>query len=119
MTTKRTITGRKFTKTPTVRLTQLNDSTFVGTLLGSRETKFGLAFQFAVLDGTAPIQIRTEDGTGWVDVDVKQGDKVDVLTSEKGQLETKLNQVKPGETAEIIYKGRDLNPKTGRNYNDF
>ena len=115
---RREVRGRAFVKSPVVRLTQVDGSTFTGKLLGSRETKFGLGFEMAVISGTAPIQISNEDKT-WSDVDVAVGDSVSVLTSKDGQLETKLKQVKLGDTVEIIFKGKTLNPKTGRQFNDF
>lgn len=115
---KRLIAGRAFTKTPVVRLTQVDGSTFTGKMIGSHETKFGLGFTMAVIEGSAPIQTSNEDKT-WSDVDVAVGDSVTVLTSKDGQLETKLKQVKIGEVAEIIFKGKELNPKTGRRFNNF
>jgi len=119
--TKRLITGRTsgmFIKSPVVRFAQVDGSTFTGKMISSRETKFGLGFEMGVISGTAPIQISNEDKI-WSDVDVAVGDTVTVLTSKDGQLETKLKQVKIGETAEIIFKGKVLNPKSGRRFNDF
>ena len=116
---RRVITGRLFEKTPVVRLTQVDGSTFTGKMVGNRETKFGLAFQMAVIDGTAPIQVRSDDKESWLDIDVSQGSTVSVLTSKDGQLEQKLKQVKVGETAEIVFKGKVLNSKSGRSFNNF
>jgi len=115
---KRLIGGRAFVKTPVVRLTQVDGSTFIGKMGSSRETKFGLAFEMSVIEGTAPIQVSNENKT-WSDVDVAVGDTVTVLTSKDGQLESKLKQVKPGENVEIMFKGKTLNAKTGRRFNDF
>lgn len=115
---KRVIGGRAFVKTPVVRLTEVDGSSFIGKMISSRETKYGLAFEMAVVEGTAPIKISNDDKT-WSEATVAVGDSVAVLSSKDGQLETKLKQVKTGETAEIIFKGKTLNPKTGRRFNDF
>lgn len=115
---KRIITTRSFVKTPVVRLTEVDESTFIGKMVGSRETKYGLAFDMTVVEGDAPINIKDDSGN-WVDVDVSAGDKVNVLTSAGGQLEQKLKLVDVGETAEIIFNGKVLNPKSGRQFNDF
>lgn len=120
--TRRAIEGRTFEKTPAVRITKVEGSKFTGKLLGSRETKFGLSFKLSVIDGDAPIQINAAnkgEKANWVDVDVAVGDPVELLTSKDGQLETKLKQIKVGETVEVTYKGKVLNQKTGRQFGDF
>ena len=115
---KRVIMTGSFVKTPVVRLTEVPECTFIGKMVGSRETKYGLAFDMTVVDGDAPIKVRDDAGE-WTNVDVSAGDKVNVLSSSGGQLEQKLKQVKPGDTAEIVFNGKVLNPKSGRQFNDF
>lgn len=110
---------KSFERNPVVRFSQMAGSTFKGRLIGSSETKFGLAFKFAVIEGDAPIQIKDGKDQPYHDVEVAVGDPVNVLTSKDGQLETFLKQVQVGEVAEIKFLGKVLNPKTGRQFNNF
>ncbi len=114
-----------FKPTPTVKLTEKVGSTFKGKLLESKDTKYGKAYIFAILDGTAAIKIATdkvemvegEERRVYVDVDVKVGDKV--FLSPGTQLRSKLAEAKIGETIEITYLGKKLNQETGRKFGDY
>lgn len=101
---------------PVVRIHEKEGSRFVGFIQEKSETKFGEAVTFLVEDGDAPIAIKDSNGT-FVEVDVKAGDKVTVFAG--GQLKDKLAMAKPGEKLEIIFKGKKLNPKSGRRFNDY
>ncbi len=111
------IKGKTMSFLPAVRLQDKDGSKFVGKLVGSKTSKFGLEFTFAVVGGDANTAIR--ENKQWKEVEVKIGENVTVLTSKDGQLESKLSEVKDGQTATIVFLGKKLNPKSGRYYNDF
>lgn len=99
-------------------------SRFVGVLKNYKDGNFGREFVFAVVEGDVfigrPNGSKNEQGHNiYAEVDVKPGDLVQVTTSKGGQLESKLNQAIIEEKIEIIFKGKKLNPKSGRSFNDF
>jgi hypothetical protein len=114
-----------FVPTPTVKLTEKVGCTFKGKLLEEKETKFGKAYIFAILDGDAPIKVATdkvemiegEERKVYEDVDVKVGDKV--FLSPGTQLRSKLADAKIGETIEITYLGKKLNKESGYKFGDY
>jgi len=101
--------------TPVVRLTDKVESKFTGILKASTTSKFGLVFTFAIQDGDAPI--KKKEGDLLIETSVNLGDEVVIFAS--GQLKDKLLQAQIGEKIEIEYKGKKVNPKTGRAFNDY
>lgn len=112
---KRELKGSGGALTPTVKLSQKDGSKFIGVLEGSKPGTYGKIFQFKVEDTDAPITLK--EGEHIKEVDVKVGDLVAVFGS--GQLGEKLSQAKIGEKIEIVFKGKKLNPNTGRYFNDY
>jgi len=113
---KRELTSGGFSSNPVVRLSDKPGCKFVGIVKSNGTSKFGLVFNFAIVDGDAPIKKKDANGN-LVEAPVSVNDDVVVFAS--GQLKDKLLQAQPGEKIEIEYKGKKVNPKTGRAFNDY
>lgn len=113
---RRELNSGNFSSTPVVRLADKPGCKFIGLIKENSASKFGLIFKFTILDGDAPI--KTKDAAGnLVEAAVKPNDEVVVFAS--GQLKDKLLMAQVGEKIEIEYKGKKVNPKTGRAFNDY
>lgn len=113
---RRELSSGNFSSTPVVRLTDKVGCKFIGIIKENSASKFGLIFKFTILDGDAPI--KTKDASGnLVEAAVKPNDDVVVFAS--GQLKDKLLMAQVGEKIEIEYKGKKVNPKSGRAFNDY
>lgn len=113
---RRELSSGNFSSTPVVRLADKQGCKFVGIIKDNSASKFGLIFKFNILDGDAPIKNKDASGN-LVDVSVKPNDEVIVFAS--GQLKDKLLMAQVGEKIEIEYKGKKVNPKSGRAFNDY
>lgn len=114
---KRTI-STELKSNPTVRLADKLGSRFVGKYLSSKDItingKLSKVHEFAALDGDALITVKS--GSTYVEANIKQGDTVSLFGSKA--IDTAIEQVKVGETLEIIFNGqRTL--KGGRRFNDY
>lgn len=126
----REITSSRLEKTPSVKFTQQNKADvpgmwFIGKKLGQKAWKDNIIFEFAIeeADERLPILLGTETKGVYKDADVGPGSKVDIWGTIKdgvpNQLADKLNQTIKDDRVKVTFKGKVLNPETGRSYNDF
>lgn len=113
---RRELTRGGFSSTPVVRLADKQGCKFIGIIKENSASKFGLIFKFTILDGDAPISVKDASGN-LVEASVKPNDDVIVFAS--GQLKDKLLMAQVGEKIEIEYRGKKVNPKSGRAFNDY
>ena len=114
---KRELGGKRLSNVPVVMFKEKPGCKFVGLIKNNAPTKYGLVFNFEILDGDAPIKQKDPNTDQFVDTPVKVGDLVAVFAS--GQLKEKLVMAQPNEKIEIEFVGKKLNPKSGRYFNDF
>lgn len=124
------VTGSSLQKTPVVRFTKQNeidvpDTWFVGLLQAKKPGKRGTIFEFVIESAHPKLSIAYSLGNKqYEEAKVEPGSRVTVFgtVSEKGvpnQLEDKIKQVPENTRVKIFFNGKKLNPKSGREYNDF
>lgn len=126
----REITSSRLEKTPSVKFTRekvadIPGLWFIGKKLGQKAWKDNIIFEFAIeeADERLPILLSTEVKGVYKDAEVGPGSKVSIWGTIKdgvaNQLADKLGQTIKDDRVKITFKGKVLNPDTGRSYNDF
>lgn len=126
----REITSSRLEKTPSVKFTRQNVADipglwFIGKKIGQKAWKDNIIFEFAIeeADERLPILLATAEKGVYVEAEVGPGSKVAIWGTIKdgvpNQLADKLNQTMKDDRVKIVFKGKVLNPETGRSYNDF
>jgi hypothetical protein len=102
MSTKRALTIKK---TPFVKFMKPGD-TFIGVYKKVRKTLKGMAYEFEVVDGNAPIGINEGEApnTTFKPLDVTVGDTVTVFGCR--QIDDKLPGAVLGDKIEFVYQGK-------------
>lgn len=104
--------------TPIVRLTEKVGSTFLGRYKGVRDVEIRgkniKVYEFAALDGDAPLVIK--QGDALVEAEVNEGDTVAVFGT--AAIDRAMEQAEPEQVLEFVFNGKKP-LKGGRSFNDF